>query len=369
MAVLRAVVALVLALIAPASATGATSGARLRARAQLNVNPIRRVVTMLQMMQKKIEEEGKKEQELFDAFMCYCKNGVGDLTTSIKDGEAKIVQLESSIEATDSSVKQLLADIEEAVTDHKDVEASMEKAESIRDKELKAWTKFSAEAKANIAATGSAITSLEKGMSGAFLQTETRSVSIVKRLSISMDLSDADRDVLASFLSNEGSSDYAPSSGEITGILKQMKETMERDLKDAEATEKEAIQDFDALMGPKEKQLGTLTKEKETKMLRQGEEAVELATQQDDLEDTNKNVAFDKKFLIDVTKNCKTKQAEKEANDKMRAEEAVALADTIKILNDDDALDLFKKTLPTPSLLQLGRCGGWHDQDRMVRTE
>merc|ERR1719158_1628635 len=31
---------------------------------------------------------------------------------------------------------------------------------------------------------------------------------------------------------------------------------------------------------------------------------------------------------------------------KMRSEELVALADTIKILNDDDALELFKKTLP-----------------------
>merc|ERR1712232_1104607 len=34
---------------------------------------------------------------------------------------------------------------------------------------------------------------------------------------------------------------------------------------------------------------------------------------------------------------------------KTRAEELVALADTIKILNDDDALDLFKKTLPSAS--------------------
>jgi len=33
----------------------------------------------------------------------------------------------------------------------------------------------------------------------------------------------------------------------------------------------------------------------------------------------------------------------------MRSQEIVALADTIKILNDDDALELFKKTLPSPS--------------------
>merc|ERR1719198_767487 len=30
---------------------------------------------------------------------------------------------------------------------------------------------------------------------------------------------------------------------------------------------------------------------------------------------------------------------------KLRSEELLALADTIKILNDDDALELFKKTL------------------------
>merc|ERR1740138_956138 len=34
---------------------------------------------------------------------------------------------------------------------------------------------------------------------------------------------------------------------------------------------------------------------------------------------------------------------------KLRAQELLALADTIKILNDDDALELFKKTLPAAS--------------------
>jgi len=36
-----------------------------------------------------------------------------------------------------------------------------------------------------------------------------------------------------------------------------------------------------------------------------------------------------------------------------RADELVAIQETIKILNDDDALDLFKKTLPSASLLQM----------------
>jgi hypothetical protein len=43
------------------------------------------------------------------------------------------------------------------------------------------------------------------------------------------------------------------------------------------------------------------------------------------------------------------KKQEWEAYQKMQAQEMVALADTIKVLNDDDALELFKKTLPSSS--------------------
>merc|ERR550525_2342313 len=50
---------------------------------------------------------------------------------------------------------------------------------------------------------------------------------------------------------------------------------------------------------------------------------------------------------------CATKQAEWDERCKVRADELLALADTIKILNDDDALDLFKKTLPSASFLQM----------------
>ena len=35
-------------------------------------NPIRRIVTLLQEMQKEIEAEGEKEEDAFEKFMCYC---------------------------------------------------------------------------------------------------------------------------------------------------------------------------------------------------------------------------------------------------------------------------------------------------------
>merc|ERR1712083_971284 len=73
-----------------------------------------------------------------------------------------------------------------------------------------------------------------------------------------------------------------------------------------------------------------------------------------ELEDTEVSVAEDEKFLAELAVNCEKKKKEWAEICKVRQEELVALAETIKILNDDDALELFKKTLPSAaSLLQV----------------
>merc|ERR1719247_3204116 len=81
-------------------------------------------------------------------------------------------------------------------------------------------------------------------------------------------------------------------------------------------------------------------------MERVGELGVKLAEMENDLEDTKESLSEDKKFLADLDKNCELKKKEWAEYKKMQAIEELALADTIKVLNDDDALELFKKTLP-----------------------
>jgi len=68
-----------------------------------------------------------------------------------------------------------------------------------------------------------------------------------------------------------------------------------------------------------------------------------------DLGDTAASFIEDKKFLADMEANCAKKTSEWETIVKTRNEELLALADTIKVLNDDDTLELFKKTLPGAS--------------------
>merc|ERR1719387_920082 len=101
------------------------------------------------------------------------------------------------------------------------------------------------------------------------------------------------------------------------------------------------------------KQLDALNKLIEDKLARIGEISVKIQMYKNDLGDTEASLDDNTKFFGDLKKDCATKTAEYEERCKMRAMELAALADTIKVLNDDDALDLFKKTIPSASLLQM----------------
>jgi len=183
------------------------------------INPIRRVVSMLQMMQKKVEAEGVKEQELFEKFMCWCQTGGADLKKSIEEAETKIPQLESQIKEVGGEKVQLAADVKQHRIDRDAAKQAMAEATAIREKETAAFEKETSEDKSNIDAMARAIAALEKGMAGSFLQTSAGAV--LRRLTMTIDLDDEDREALTSFLSQgQGQTEgYAPQSGQITGIL------------------------------------------------------------------------------------------------------------------------------------------------------
>jgi len=123
-------------------------------------------------------------------------------------------------------------------------------------------------------------------------------------------LSDFDRQVVTSFLSEKQGSGYAPASGEIVGILKQMKDTMEADLKEAKEAEAAAQAAYEELVAAKKKEIEACTKEIEDKLQRIGDSAVKVAEMKNDLEDTKEALEEDQKFLADLIANCDTKKKE-----------------------------------------------------------
>merc|ERR1719424_475539 len=154
-------------------------------------------------------------------------------------------------------------------------------------------------------------------MGGSFLQ--TNNAQTLRDLVISKDMADGDRDNVMAFLSGQ----YAPQSGEITGILKQLSDEMNADLADGTKTENEAIASFDGLMASKTKEIDVNTVAIEEKSIRLGETNVGIAEKKGDLGDTEDSLADDKKFLADMEKNCGVAQ---ENYDKIVAERTQEIA-------------------------------------------
>eukprot|EP00747_Dinoflagellata_sp_TGD_P159422 gnl/TRDRNA2_/TRDRNA2_177886_c3_seq8.p1 gnl/TRDRNA2_/TRDRNA2_177886_c3~~gnl/TRDRNA2_/TRDRNA2_177886_c3_seq8.p1 ORF type:complete len:728 (+),score=263.60 gnl/TRDRNA2_/TRDRNA2_177886_c3_seq8:93-2276(+) len=342
-------IATFLVLLAGANAAESKAGAHMTA------NPIRKIVTMLQLMVKKVEAEGEKEQKIFDDFMCYCNNGATALESSISAGKDKIPKVESDLEKTTAEKSQLESDVTKHKSDREAAKKAIATATEVREKEAKAFADKSGDYKANIAAMKKAVAAIEKGSGGAFLQTQ--SAVVLRQITENAEsISDTDRDVLVSFLS-QGSSDddqemSEMKSGEIVGILKQQIDTMTGDLDEITKTENKAIEDFNGMVAAQTKAIEALTANIEDKITRGGESGVEIANIKEDIEDTKKALADDTKYLADLQKNCAAQKEGYAVVVKMRQEELLAIADTIKMLNSDEALELFKKTLASASFIQ-----------------
>merc|ERR1719379_1856207 len=271
---MRSAVALLFFLAVPSTATVLSAGA----------NPIRKVVMLMQNMQKEIEAEGAKEKELFDKFMCYCSSNNGELTKAVADAKAQAEELTAKLKSEEAEKAQIAQELIDHKKDRESAKADVEEATVLREKEANEFAELKADSETNIAAMGKAIPALEKGMGGAALLQMAGGDRLHKLIENYPNMDAVDRRDTLAFL--DQSSDYAPQSGQIVGILKAMKDETEASLKEAIADEDKAVAGFTDLKGSKEKEIEMATEAIEAKTGRAGELAVSVVQTKDALEDT-----------------------------------------------------------------------------------
>jgi hypothetical protein len=319
-------------------------------------NPIRKIVTLMQNMQKEIELEGAKEKKLFDEFMCWCKDDGVAVDRYIELSSSYVTQLTAMQKSLEAAKVQTAQDLIGHKKDREGAQGDMEEATVLRNKENTAYAAAKADMEYNIAAMGKAIPAIESGMGGAALL-QTPGVGGLRKIIDSYSKLDTmDRRDAVAFL--EGSTDYAPQSGQIVGILKAMKDDMEADLKAAVADEAKAVSGYGDLKASKAKEIEVATEAIEEKLGRSGKLAVNVVKVKDFLADMTAEYTWATKFKAMLEAHCGTKEKEFAEKSTLRAQEISAISEAISILNDDDALDVFKKTMPSsfaqqPGFLQL----------------
>jgi hypothetical protein len=178
-------------------------------------------------------------------------------------------------------------------------------------------------------------------------------------LNTAQTLDNYQRSVVTSFLSGGQNpyGDYHSQSGEIVGILKTMKDEMDKSLNGAVSDEETAAKGYEELAAAKKEEISAAGAAIESKTQRSGTLAVTITTTKGDIKDTTNEMDDTEAFLANLKVECAEKKKEFAVRIQIRAEEVAAISEAIKVLNDDDALDLFKKTLSLsqgPAGSQLG---------------
>jgi len=327
-------------------------------------NPIRKIVTTLEDMQKELEAEAENEKELFDKAMCVCETGEKELQGVIDFSNGEITRLTSKIESETAEKEKLDKDLEAHAKDKVDTEESLAEATAIREKEAAAFaenekvTMFSEDQLAR------AIPMFDKKLgAAAFMQGDFhKGMTLKKIVQVAHYLNPEKRQKIVSFLDSgvkgrAGVKTAEPSAAasEIIGMMKAMQDEMLSDLGDMRKTESDAQDSFVSMKENKLEHLGHLMKMLSDKQKRSGEIAVTLVEDKDALDDTNTELENASKYLAALKDQCEQRKADRDTRQKMRLDEIAAISEAVKILTDDDALETFKKAVPSAALVQQKR--------------
>merc|ERR1719410_1401150 len=233
--------------------------------------PVSKVITLLKDMLKQLEKEAEEDEEIYDKMACWCETNDKEKTKSIAEAEERIEDLTRKIEELTANSARLNTEIKNHKKEVAENQDALSKATALREKQL---AEFNAEEKdllESISALKAAITVLSKHHGESFLQVpRSHIMGVAATLQHELHqhspllegvLTPSERRVAASFIQSPQDyfdasptfkQSYAPQSGEIFGILKQMKESFETNLSDSQKEEMANQKAYEELKAAKE---------------------------------------------------------------------------------------------------------------------
>merc|ERR1719316_729429 len=243
-------------------------------------------VKLIEGLENQVKADGKREQEDFDAYACWCEKTMERKAGDISAAKELIAETQILIKKLKGEIASHGAEIEQLKKDIAQNQEAVKEATEVRNKENKEYASERAESEQCIGALEAAT----KVLTGAgtkkagFLETqEVELMSVVagvrnalKHKVVSESFADKDIQVMKHFVAkpadfvgaHSGMSaaqigqnpfgDYAPQSTQIQGILKGMYDAFTTDLEKDNAEEAESQKSFEELMATKKQELATL---------------------------------------------------------------------------------------------------------------
>lgn len=322
--------------------------------------PVSKVINVLKDMVTQLEKEAEEDEEVYEAFACWCETNDKEKTKAIADGEQAVSDLTAAIEGFTAQGAKLVAEVD---TLDKEIAKNAEALDSATAMRRKEVAEFNAEEKdtlQTIQSLKSAVIALSKHHEASFIQEtsaaavtmEMQNLQVVaafrntmrKHADVMQDLfTPRQRKSLSSFVqASQGG--LAPASGEIFGMLKQMKESFETNLENSQKEEMQSQADYENLKATKEKEIKAGTEQVDRKSQELATADEKNAQSKENLQNTKNTLDADIKFLANLKEQCSNMDAEYEERTVTRQQEIQAVGKALGFLNSDEAHDLFSRS-------------------------
>merc|ERR1719408_669007 len=298
-------------------------------------------------MLDKSKEDGSNDRTLYAKYKCYCDTTTDEKNTEIADAIDAIERMEAELAGLRAHNGQLSQEIAHLTQSMADNEAARAEAQSLRNKENEEFNTLKSDTETGIDQLDRAIGLLsavgadqtvtgdqtsEKLMArdatatakGAFMA-QSHSMSKIQLKDLTSDmkaalraasvfLTGSERHKVTAFMQAPFTGNYNSQSGEIVGIIKNMRDTFAANLKTATAAKKKAL----------------------------GDNSATITSTSDELSTTQSELATNQQFLADLKDNCAEKKKQFDHRNMLRSNEDAAIAQAISILNSDDAFATFQ---------------------------
>lgn len=345
--------------------------------------PIAKVVRMLEDMKNELTTELEDDKAVQETLDCWCTTNENEKNQAVEVAERRIEELYAMMGEAGAKMKELKSKRKSIQEEQYADQKALDEAEELRMKENKEFHGEETDLLGAIDACKSAIDVLSRTNPEL---AQVKSVVNALQLARVQDLllktgsseevtrikADALKQFIAgvnqapSFLAIPGMQSYAPQSGQVFGIIKQMKEDFENDLSSTQKTEATAVEQFQLLKKAKTDEIATAKETIETIDAQLADLAEKNAEGAKELEDTEAQLALDKEFLVNLKKKCSVSDAEFQARVKARQEEISAVEDSMQILNSDESFEAFDSSVN--SFLQVSSVSAEHERMQRKRA-
>ena len=338
-------------------------------KVESGLNPITRVAQLLEGLSKKVEADGKGEEDLFEKYVCWYKTVVSVKTASNAAAADRIEALTAYIDDVESGRVEFTSERGDLTEQLAALNADLEKAADIRAKENEDFLAAKDEMEKAIAALEKAVNVLGKGTEG----TETGTLLATKfdlRKVVEMGknmLSEKDAKFLEKVLDGETPDvdwkklnrkatfkmKYKGRSFKIQEILADMLQTFQDNLAEAEQKEADTQSSYEKLKSAKEDEKSATEQAAQDMAKETAARNAALAESNEEKDSLTTQKENDEKYISQTEEAHTQKLSEWKERKRLRTEELASISKAIGILTSDDARDLFKKSFDSQGYLFL----------------